>query len=325
MNPTAPQSPTAPLAIRLALIALLPLILVYLYLEGQDSDPGLLELRPAESQLAKAVPTRLGGLERTGAVRHYGKDNLYEYIDGHAEYFIGAGFQGLTVAEYGRDAENQPQLVVNLYQMDSPLSAFGVLVNEAGSSASVELGTLGFTSDQGLSFIQGPYYAQLSLFDPALPALDLARALATALPAADGAALSFGFPPLGTVLETRFVRASYRGLAFLNRVIERSFERNGRELDAFLISATAAEVQGITEALDQFLAEEGVASRTESHRDLAFHAVADPYEGDWFYVALPGGLLGVFSALDPTLMEEIARFASTAGPTPTPGGGTPSR
>lgn len=316
MSRPAPNPPTAPLAIRLALLALLPLILLYLYLEGRDFEPDLLELRPAEDEIGKVLPRRLGSLELAAPIRRYHKDNLYEYINGHAEYFISAGFQGLTVAEYGKDPEGQPQVVVNLYQMDSPLSAFGVLMNEAGTGTSLEVGALGFASDQGLSFIQGPTFIQMSLFDPALPGPELGRTLAAPLPGAGRVDLSFGFPPLGKVLETRFVRESYRGLDFLHRVIERRFERDGRELDAFVVSASDGEIQGLTEALNRFIAHEGFPSRTETHQELSFRAVADPYEGDWFYVALPGNLLGVFAALNAALMEEIARFARPSAPDP---------
>lgn len=312
MGHPVPASPTAPLAIRIALMLLLPLILAYLYLEGQDFDPGVLELRSADPGNAKMLPKRLGNLELAGPIRHYDKDNLYEYINGHAEYFISAGFRGLTVADYGQDAENQPQVVVNLYQMDAPLSAFGVLANEAGKGASLEVGTLGIVNDRGLSFIQGTWYAQVSLFDPALPALDLARELAGHLPAADSAALVLRFPPLGAVVTTHFVRTAYRGLDFLDNVLERTFEREGQVLHAFLISASAAEIQRLTGELARFHAEEGIPSRTETHQGLTFHSVQDPYEGDWFYVPLPGSLLGVLKALDGSLSEEIARFAQTS-------------
>lgn len=304
-----PEPPTAPLTIRLVLIALLPLILVYLYLEGQDFDPGMLEIRPEDNSLNKWLPRRLGSLVLAGPIRRYDQDSLYEYIDGHAEYFLAAGFRDLAVADYGRDAENQPQVVVNLYQLDSPLNAFAVLANEAGSGANVEVGTLGIANEQGINFIQGPWYVQMSLFDPALPNLELAQQLASQLPVADGAALSLCFPPLGEVVETQFVRKSYHGLDFLDKVLERTFRRAGQELRAFLISAPEAEIQRLTGELGRYLAAEGIPARSESRQGLTFHSVQDPYEGDWFYVALPDCLVGVYRALDASLMEEIGHFA----------------
>lgn len=314
------ESPTAPFGVRLALIALLPVIAALLYLEGQDFDPGLLQLRPGSSASPGPFPKQLAALPMTGPARRYDKDNLYEYINGHAEHFIGAGFQGLSVGEYGMDAEGQPQVVINLYDMGTPINAFGLLVGEAGERKSADVGALGFTTGKGVSFIQGPYYVQLSLFDPALPALDLARELASKLPAqTENTDLAFSFPRLGEVVETRFIREYYRGIDFLNNVLERTFDRDGQKLDAFLITGTEDRIRALAGALANFLSAEGIAFRTLDRQGLQFHAVEDPYEGNWFFVALPGRLLGVFAPFDDALVEEIRRFGQPTRTEPSTG------
>ena len=63
------DSTTAPLGIRLALIALLPLLALALYLDGQRYDPDLVELAPrqAGTQPAAALfPDTVTGLQRAG-------------------------------------------------------------------------------------------------------------------------------------------------------------------------------------------------------------------------------------------------------------------
>jgi hypothetical protein len=317
------QSPTAPAAVRLLLLGLLPLIAGLLYLDGQRFDTGLLDLSAgAPGAATDPFPDRVAGLERAGPVRHFDKDNLYEYINGHAEYFIGAGFRTLAVGEYGTGADGQPRVVVNLYDLGTALNAFGVLANEAGDREPEAVGALAFRSGQGVDFIQGPYYAQVSLFDPGLPALETARELAAHLaPRAGGTELAFGFPDLGEVGETRFVREYYRGMEFLNRVLERSFVRDGREIQTFLVSGPDAEIAGIREALLGFLDEEGIAHRTRDEEGLRFQEVQDPYEGEWFFLALPERLVGVFAPLDASLSEDLRRFADQlAGPPSEPRG-----
>jgi len=61
------------------------------------------------------LPASLGGRQRVGAPRPFSRDTLYEYVNGHAEYYLSAGFEGLAVGEYGADAQGQPSLVVNLW------------------------------------------------------------------------------------------------------------------------------------------------------------------------------------------------------------------
>jgi hypothetical protein len=308
-----PQSPTAPAPVRLLLVLALPLVALALYLDGQDHDADLLQFEQRESParaLAVVLPARLAGLERAGQVRVFDKENLYEYINGHAEYFIGAGFRRLAVAEYGAAADGQPRLVVNLYDLARPLNAFGALVDEAGQQESVELGSLGFGSDQGVSFIHGPYYVQVSRFDPAVDALaagrELAQTLASASPAAD---LAFRFPDLGTPTATRFVREYYRGMEFLNRVLERDFRRGEQELQAFLISAPNTEIRRVEEQLKQFLAGDRIPFQAEKRSGLRLVTVRDPYEGDWFFVPLEERLLGVYAPLDDALASALATFA----------------
>lgn len=311
MNKTQVESPTAPPAIRLLLIALLPLIAALLYLDGQHYDSDLLEFKTKSGGPgAQLFPDRLSGLDRAGQVRSFNKDNLYEYINGHAEYYIGAGFKGLTVGEYGIGADGQPRLVINLYDLGTALNAFGVLVNEAGEQTPVDIGSLGFRGKQGVNFIHGPYYAQLSIFDQETDALDAARELAGVLQQAIATeALVFRFPDLGRPLETRFVREYYRGMEFFNQVLERSFERDGLEFQAFTLSAPAVEIQAIAQSASTFLSEDGIPFSIQEIQGLKFHRVADPYEGDWFFVPLKDQLIGAYASLDEPMIKAIIEFA----------------
>jgi len=307
------ESPTAPPALRLLLIALLPLMAALLYLDGQTYQPDLLQFEPgaAAPDHSDLFPDRLGGLERAGPVRRYDEDTLYEYINGHAEYFIGAGFAGLSVGEYGAGADDQPSLVVNLYDMGNALNAFGVLVNEAGSGAPVDdVGALAFAAGSGVNFIQGPYYAQLNLFGARAEPLAAARELAARL-ARDsaGGELAFRFPDFGEVLATRFVREYYRGMEFFNRVLERDYRRDGEIFQAFVIPADEREVRDTARALTAFLDEDGIAYSRSEANGLTFTQVRDPYEGDWFFVPLKSRLIGVYAPLKHDLIEAVGEFA----------------
>ena len=78
--------------VRLALLALPPLLAAGLYWQGQHYDHGLVELRPSGAQsgataLTARLPASLGGRQRMGAPRPFSRDSLYEYVNGHAEHY----------------------------------------------------------------------------------------------------------------------------------------------------------------------------------------------------------------------------------------------
>jgi hypothetical protein len=166
---------------RILLIALLPIMAAVLYLEGQQYDPALIQFSPSEygsGGEASFFPPEVAGYRRSGQLRRYTRENLYEYVNGHAEYFISAGFAGLTVGEYVREGGNpdQPEAVVDIYDMEKGIQAFGILSDEGGEDAeNMEAGNMGFKTDQVVGFIKGRYYVKINRFDEQAPLEQLAR------------------------------------------------------------------------------------------------------------------------------------------------------
>lgn len=307
-----PQAPVAPLWVRFLLLVLLPLIAAGLYLEGQHYDTGLLRLEPgkvgAEQTAAALAPAKLAGFEAIGQPRRYTRENLYEYINGHAEYYIASGFQGLTVAEYGPAGAAQPNLVVNLYDLGKPLHAFGVLMNELSADAQpVEVGGMGFKAGQGVNFIVGPLYVQLNTFDSKEAPLAAAQELAAALKERLGKSeqLDLRFPELGEVASTYFVKEDYRGFGVLNNVLERTFRRGEGDVTAFLISGKAEDIQANVAKLKAFLDGEQIPVETRDLGGATLYVVKDRYEGEWFFFPEKERLLGVFAPPDEALLNLV--------------------
>lgn len=313
MAKTVAASPTAPLGIRILLMALLPLIALAVYVDGQFYDPDLTDFaasRDGTESKGLAIPETLAGLSRFGQTRRFDEETLYEYINGHAEYFLGAGFRGLRVIEYGDSGNGQPTLVINLYDMGAALNAFGVLIDEAGDQTAVDIGAMGFANGRGLTFIQGRYYVQVTVFDDDTSAQRAGMALAEALDdQTDDNALAFSFPDLGEVRSTRYVKEDYRGLEFLNGVLERELDRDGKEIQVFLVQASTDEIAALVQAFETFFAEDEMPYTLVERDGLAFYAVDDPYEGEWFFVPSGDRLIGVYAPLDDDLAAEIGAFA----------------
>lgn len=307
----------APRWSRWLLALLLPAIALLIYWEGQDYDPGLIQLQPSAPSAAPPLPETLGGLPRFGQLRAYNAENLYEYINGHAEYYLSAGFQSLTVGEYAGDGAQQPQLVVNLYHMGEPLFAFGVLMDELAPDAVPKdgIGSMAFAAGSGLNLIYGPYYVQISSFAEGEDLAAVGTELATALQDGLGEVeeLDLRFPELGEPLALYFIKEDYRGLEFLANVLEQTIRRDGEELTAFMINGQPQRIGDTGQALLTFLQEDGVPVREETNEGVKYYLVDDPYEGQWFFILGATRLFGAFTAPTPALLHDLKTGQANGG------------
>ncbi|MBF0282939.1 MAG: hypothetical protein HQL51_00570 [Magnetococcales bacterium] len=300
--------------IRLALLLALPAVGWAVWWDGQHYDPALLDFRNAAkagsaASLAGKFPEKLGPFVRLAPPRTFHKDNLFEYINGHAEYFLSAGFKGLAVGEYGLPGATQPTLVIDLYDMDQPAQAFGVLSDEAGQGAEpAEAGEMGFRVGQGLSFIFGPYYLHMAGFGETGELTTLANEWTQRL-GTKGGGLTFDFPPLGPVVSSRFIKESYRGMGFLHRVMERTFEWQGLPVTLFSAPLSPEGGKALWGELAQFFQKEKIPVTERTENGLTYHVVEDRYEGEWFLIPLPDRLLGVFAPPSPELLAPLREFA----------------
>ncbi|MBF0176521.1 MAG: hypothetical protein HQL63_06700 [Magnetococcales bacterium] len=308
--------PATPWVTRVLLLLLPPLLALAVWFDGQHYDPGLLEFQKGShvtSEMAHMFPDSLGPLKKMGSVREYTRENLYEYINGHADFFIGAGFRHLTVGEYGPSGARQPSLVVDLYDMGKPMFAFGVLMEQKSSqSQTVHVGEMAFVADRTLSLIKGPYYVRLAAFSDEGSLQETAALLAGKIVPKTGeeSDLSFSFPDFGNVGDTRFIKENYRGMNFLNHVVERSFSgEKGESRTAFLIVGTPEETAALEKALLSFLQGEEIPYRLEPQGDAKIVRISDRYEGDWVLAIGRQRLLGVFGPLRPQHMQRLAEYA----------------
>lgn len=304
---------------RILLFSLLPLIALILYFEGQHFDPALLNFEASSSGaegVAITLPDKVSGYSRTG-IRSYTKDNLYEYVNGHAEYFISAGFASLTVGEYSRDASRaaRPELIIDLYDMAEDIQAFGILSDESGGSLSeVARGITGFMTPQGISFVKGRYYIKISSYAKNIPLPAIAAEIADRLPAASGRTTAFGrFPDIGRVVATRYIKEAYRGLDFVNRVMEREYDVSGENVQVFIATPGHDVVKGLEQSFLDYFRRSGITYGTEERSGVTIYRINDPYEGEWVLVAEPDVVLGIYGSVSDTIIDAVMRRADGRG------------
>ena len=312
-----------PLKYRLLLIGLLPLIAGVLYFRGQKYDPALIDFKtmtrqevPGPSALPQVlkesqplpVAQDIAGFRKMGEAHRYTKENLYEHVDGHAEYFISAGFQGLTVTEYiaSGSMATQAEIQVEVFDMGKSIQAFGVLADESGENPPpVSVGTMGYKTSDGVNFIKGRYYVKISAFSPKTPVIKFAKGFADTLSAGQDSFQVFSkFPDLGKVESTRFAKEGYRGLDFLHNVIEREYSTGSGRIKVALMAGSEHEMRSLLSSFLDYFGKSGMRYEKTESSGREVYKVIDKYEGNWFLIRSRDAIFGVFGTDD----EEILKY-----------------
>ncbi len=315
-----------PLGYRILLIGMLPLIAGVLYFKGQRYDPALIEFKAAVSagkeeaasslegvqdRPSSASSEEITGFRQFGQPRRYTRENLYEHVDGHAEYFIGAGFQRLTVTEYAAEAPGAsgPEIQAEVFDMGKSIQAFGVLADESGENpVRADVGTMGFKTSNGVNFIKGRYYVKISAFSPKAPVMKFAKGLAEGIHAGRDSFEVFSmFPALGRVENTRFIKEGYRGLDFLHDVVERTYSSDRGNIAVALMTGSEEEMKSLRTAFFDYFKKSGIVHEKVGKAGTEAYKVMDRYEGNWFLIPSARSIFAVFGTEDEGVLKYFGK------------------
>jgi hypothetical protein len=99
---------------------------------------------PAEINWSSKLPNSISGWQKSED-KEFNRENLYAYIDGGAELYLSYGFRRLYNRTY--TCPDQPDLIVEIFDMGSASNAFGVFAHTRESIDS--------TFGQGSQYIAG--------------------------------------------------------------------------------------------------------------------------------------------------------------------------
>ena len=114
-------------------------------------SPGWAANKPPEDFLP---PSCAPGWAMEGRVATYTPENLYQYINGEAEIYLPYGFKKAACVRYIKAStpSGRPQekgMGVNIFEMGSPLDAFGIYSNFRSSTLPpLKVGAEGFSMKQ---------------------------------------------------------------------------------------------------------------------------------------------------------------------------------
>ncbi len=168
------------------------------------------------------------GWNPAGETMTFGPDTLWEHINGAAETFLQYGFQELKTAELSKDGVT---VAVAIYEMGSPLNAFGIYRTELPEdAATIKIG--------GQSLISAPYqallvknrfYVKVDVYDGEIDdagGRSMLKAIAAALPGGDGLPKVFAELPANGQIpgSQRFTREAFLGVRELKNCISAEYE-----------------------------------------------------------------------------------------------------
>ncbi|MBT8248519.1 MAG: hypothetical protein KJN73_11940, partial [Acidimicrobiia bacterium] len=172
---------------------------------------------------------------------HYEADNLWEYINGQADFFIDYGFVRVDAAEYRNDQDSS-SVVVEVYRMGRPQEAFGIFAAERTlNDRPLGIGAKAYLGANVLGFWQGERYVKLTSFDDNATIeqqlIGLAEAISSRIPdqAEELETLAL-FPAEGRVdASERFIPTNFLGQPYLTDAYRVDYTMDGQDVQLFIV------------------------------------------------------------------------------------------
>ncbi len=106
------------------------------------------------------------GWELYDKVIQFTPENLYEQINGRAEYYLSYDMIRMTFASFRKSTDNSNFINLSIYNMSTPSNAFGVFSGERSLGVPpLKLGRDAYRSEANYYIWKGQYYIQIIAID----------------------------------------------------------------------------------------------------------------------------------------------------------------
>jgi hypothetical protein len=238
------------------LLAAIPFVFP-VFVAAQDSvgpvndDPARItpEMRAKTGTITRALEGLMPeGFTKKGLVERYTEANLYEKINGRSELFHSYDVTGMTFVTFSEANDPTKFIDVFLYDMTTPLGAFGVYsVERSSDSKAIATGDGGYRTGADLFFRKGRYYASILTSGPDAEVQRAASALADTLAnrlkgeSAELWGLAM-LPAQNRIDETvQYFMVDALGLDFLANTFMARYRDGGAEFTAFVARCKSAD------------------------------------------------------------------------------------
>ena len=210
---------------------------------------------PSQDELSPTIATgsvlpangELPGWSLATEPMHYEADNLWEYINGQADFFIDYGFVRVDTAEYRNDQESS-SVVLEIYRMGRPQEAFGIFAAErTPDDRPLEIGAQAYLGTNVLGFWQAEQYVKLTSFDEGPDVeqslISLAEEISSRIPSeARELETLLLFPEDGRIeASERFIPKNFLGQPYLTNAYRVDYTRDTHKVQLFLVETGSSE------------------------------------------------------------------------------------
>lgn len=180
------------------------------------------------------------GWEPAGEMKTYGPANLWEAIDGAADALLSYGFKELRSRDLRK---GNTAVTLELYEMASPLGAFGIFASEKPRGEEwLPIGVGAVVSPPyQCAMAKGPFYVKVSVYEGKVSQGEgeaLLEQIAKLLPGASGLPRELSILPVESMIphSQGYAGAGFLGLSELSQCIwARYADRYGKEYRLFFM------------------------------------------------------------------------------------------
>ncbi len=113
--------------------------------------------------IQEKLPETIENWNKDLKILEFGPENLFDYINGDADRYLPYNFQKLTVVFYKNKNQPEEELEIQIYQMKTPLDAFGIYsVHRNRDKEIFPYGNDGTIGQNQAIFYQSQYFIKLS-------------------------------------------------------------------------------------------------------------------------------------------------------------------
>ncbi len=255
----------------LSILIMIPLISLVVFI-GKAGAQSETQTTATAMDIRSLLPG-IDGWKLTEDPQIYSPETLFEYIDGAAEAYLGYDFQQLLVSTYEKEG-TESVVTVEIYDMGSPLNAFGIFSSERYPDIpEVQFGLAGYLEGEVLNFISGPYYIKLLCYNGEEKTADYLKEFAGAVDEkikdkGSWPALFKMFPTANLIKNSeKYIKKNFMGFDFLANGYAVSYHFDQGQYDAFIIDAkTESEARSSLQKLLDFYAGEKMPFVQEGDR-----------------------------------------------------------
>jgi hypothetical protein len=217
---------------------------------------GMAGPRAAHADAKSALPPAAGSFKLTKPVTTFTPATLYDHLDGEAEKFQQYGLRQSAYGEYAPNGQGKQLITADVFQMDTPLDAYGYYTSQRGTQARLlKIGAEGYQEPTALNFWKGPYYVRITItasnappaFQQEMP--KLAQAIAAKLPGpTTPPAIVHLLPPGYTPHTEQYVRTNIAAQSYINNGMVARYPAAGSQAELFIAqyASPAAAQQAFT-------------------------------------------------------------------------------